>query len=171
MKKIIQITIITISFVCFSFLSLYTQTTTKEKKDTYKVWVTKMDKSSKTKGYLTEIADSAVIVTNLSTSDSQIVNVNVMDEIKFKKKGNLGRGALVGFTIGALLGLTPGGDTDCSIGVPCFSTKQKVLVGGFAGAIIGGIIGNKSEITIPIKGSQKAYNKQKEKLKKYQLSF
>ena len=176
MNKVIQITIITFSFLCFSFLSLSSQTTKKVKKENYKVTVTKMDRSSKAKGYLTEIADSAVIVTNLITSDSHIINVNVMDEIKFKRKGGLGRGilygALVGMATGALLGFASGDDPS---GFISFSAEAKALGAGLAlsipGAIIGGIIGYNAKIKIPIKGSQQAYDRQKEKLKKYQLSF
>ena len=175
MNKVIQITIITFSFVCFSFLSLYSQTTKKDKKGNYKVTVTKMDKSSKSKGYLTEIADSAVIVTNLSTSESQIVNVDVMNEIKFKRKGGLGRGllygAIVGMASGAVLGYLSG-DSDRGI---IRAAEDKALVLGIAlsipGAIIGGIIGHNTKIKIPINGNQKTYERQKEKLKKYKLNF
>jgi hypothetical protein len=176
MNKVIQLTIFSICFVCFSFISLYSQTTKKEKKGNYKVTVTTMDKSSKAKGYITEVADSSVIVTDLSTTDSKIINVNVMDEIKFKRKGGLGRGilygALVGMTTGALLGFASGDDRS---GFISFNAEFKALMGGLAmtipGAIIGGIIGHNSKITIPIKGSQNAYDRQKEKLRKYKLSF
>ena len=177
MKKGFQLALISISLVCLSFLSLHSQTPTKGQRGSYKVWVTKMDKSSKAKGYITQIGDSSMIVTNLFTSDSKIINVNVMDEIKFKRKGSFGRGilygALAGLTTGAIIGFASGDDSNCFL--LCFSAEAKALFLGSAlalpGAVIDGIIGHNMRIKIPIKGSQKAYDRQKEKLKKYKLSF
>ena len=176
MKKVIQIAVISFSLVCFSFLSLFSQTTKKEKKGTHKVLVTKMDKSSKAKGYLSEIADSTLSVSNSSNTESQSVDVNMIDEIRLRRKGRIGRGflhgALVGFFTGAIVGLLSGSDKP---GFLSFSATDKAVIYGtlmtVPGAILGGITGAGMNVKIPINGSQITYDQQKEKLKKYELKF
>ena len=94
MKKAIYLTAISFSLVCFSFISLFGQTTTKEQKLVYKVWVTKIDKSSKAKGYLTKIDDNTLTVSNSANTESQSININMIDEIKLRRKGKIGEGIL-----------------------------------------------------------------------------
>lgn len=65
-----------------------------------------------------------------------------LDKVYYRKKGQAGKGllvgALVGAGIGALLGFTGGGDNS---GIISFSGAEMALLGGLGVGTIGGIVG------------------------------
>ena len=71
-------------------------------------------------------------------------------------------GAVIGLGSGAILGLSSGND---SPGIISFTAGQKVIIGGFTGAIggtiIGGIIGSVVRKRFQIGGSRERFDKMK----------
>jgi len=168
MKTLFKILFITLVIFCLSHQSLLGQTTQQVKKNNYyKTWVT-TDNSSKVKGYLSEVGDSLIIISNLSNNEIKSIRLKNVKNIKFRKKGRIGKGilygALAGIAIGAGIGFSGGDDEDCFLF--CLTAKQKAVLGGtllsVPGALIGGIIGS-ARIKIPINGNTK--NRKKELLK------
>ncbi len=177
MKKVIQIVICAIFIIHISTPSLFSQNNKQEKKDIYNVWVTKLDKSSKSKGYLYETKDSLITIMNYSsTGGSEQISVSNINEIKLRRKGKLGNGVLYGTLIGASIGVILGyASGDDKAGFLSITAGEKATFLGIffslPGAIIGGIIGRQMNLKIPINGNQNTYRKQKERLKDFQLAF
>jgi len=177
MKKVIQIVVSAIFIIHISPPSLFSQNNKQEKKEIYKVWVTKLDKSSKAKGYLFETHDSLVTIMSYSTlGGSQDIAVSNINEMKFRKKGKFGKGVLygtlIGVSIGVILGYASGDDNG---GIISFTAGEKATFLGIffslPGAIIGGIVGHRMNFNIPIRGNHNTYNAQREKLRRYKVNF
>jgi len=177
MKKVIHIHILLLSIIIISHQTLSSQTTKLENGHTFKLWVSKMDKSKKAKGYLYEIEDSLITVMDFSGQGVyQKVDVQNIKEIKLRKRGKPMKGiffgALVGFSMGAIIGYAAGDDQGS---FSLFSAGEKAIIGGtllvIPGAIIGGVIGHQMSVKIPIRGSQIMYDEQLVKLRRYQLAF
>ncbi len=171
MKKRFHI-LLTILIACLANQSILGQTSKqiKKSKDHYKTWVTSIDNSPNIKGYLSEVGDSLIIISDGLNYERQTIDINNIKKIKFRKKGSVGRGML----IGALMGVFTGGisgyaDGDDKKGF-FRSREDKALMSGVAlmvpGAIIGGIIGS-VKIKIPFNGNAM---KQRDELLKYKLS-
>ena len=143
-----------------------------ERNKNFIVWVTPIDSSSIIKGYLSEVEDSLIVISNFYNYKKQRIYNYDIKEIKFRNKGNIGKGfaigALSGFAVGAIAGLAAGDDSE---GWIRFTAGQKALVSGVAlalpGALIGGMIGA-AKIKIPINGNKMT---QKQKLLKYKRPF
>ena len=104
----------------------------------------------------------------------KIIDVNSIQKIYFREKGDIGRGifygAMTGFIAGAVSGLYDGDDEeDCAV---CSTAKEKATFYGSVlsvpVALIGGIMGS-GKIRIQINGDQNTYDSQKEVLLKYKL--
>jgi hypothetical protein len=164
----------------------------------YKIWVTSMDNSKKYRGYLREVEDSTIVVSNyLNKKKSNYLTLNIdirgVEKIKFRKKGKVGKsilwGAFTGAALGAIIGLASGDDVpgrDCPLprsgptipfdGLferPCYSAGEKAVIGGVGGGawgiLIGGIVGS-VKIKIPINGNQKTFKNRKGDLFEYKIS-
>ena len=165
--------LLTISIFLFSVQFSFGQVTSsnEKKKKPYIVWVKLLDNTPTFKGYLSEVGDTLVIISlkvNTLTRKIRLDNVNYL---KFNEKGNAGRsaslGGVVGFGFGALVGYvtTP---SDSSYFGPGANAIAGGLLGIIPGLLIGGIIGSK-KIQVPIQGSNKSVQAQKEELRKYKF--
>ncbi|MFT5385023.1 MAG: hypothetical protein ACI81W_002426 [Saprospiraceae bacterium] len=117
--------------------------TKKKKKAPHKTWVTSIDKSFYLNGYLREVGDSVIVISNLlSTMEpnytTQNINIGNVKTIIFRKKDKIGKsifyGALIGFGIGAFSAVLDGDDVP---GKDCYdpSTNPGGLGGIFTGVI------------------------------------
>ena len=168
---------LTISIICLTVQFSFGQTTsTPEKmKKPYIVWVQSIDKTSTIKGYLSEVGDTLVVAPlKMNQTDKQI-SLNNVNYLEFRRKGKKKKGILIGGAIGLGLGALVGLVTyqPCS-GSFCldFGIGMNALGGGILGVIPGGIIGGMiggKKITIPIQGSKKSIQTQKEELLKYKF--
>lgn len=139
-----------------------------KKNKVYKVWVKKTDKS-KVKGYLYSANDELLKVTKkISTPDLIVVNASDIDRIKVRRKGKVGKSALIGGGIGAGVGVTLGlisawGDeAEWAAGVGLFF--------GTIGATSGVIVGIFPK-TIRIKGSLETYKAELKWLQAYAIEL
>lgn len=145
------------------------QTKTKDYKH-YITWVLPKDKSGVTKGYLSEVGDNLIVITNHSNQEKTEINFDNIKAIKFREKGIVGRGvlygALSGFVFGGVIGFAMGDDRP---GPVSFTAQEKAISLGLGLAIPGALLGalaGSAKITIPINGNSK---NQKEKLMKYKF--
>ncbi len=176
MNAVVRVSILIMVFMVGSFFNLHAQDKD-SKKGRYKVWVTKMDKSSKTKGYLLETKDNYISIMNYSSDGgSEQVDIGNIKKIKIRKKGKplkgIVYGMFIGFSTGMLLGIASGDDNSGNFSL---SAADKGFIIGtlftIPGAIVGAIVGHRMNVKIPIKGNKDSYNAQREKLRKYQMSF
>jgi hypothetical protein len=141
----------------------------------YKVWVTLPDKPYEVNGTLYELRDSTLLVSHYKTFSEFIVDdsptielhINNIDLIETRKRNRIGMGILIGavsgFTVGGLIGLTRAADAEQTTG-------QKALIGGASLAIPGALVGllvGSVKVVIPIEGSILKYKDQRLKLQKY----
>jgi len=169
MKNRLHILLLTVSVFLLSSESIFGQNADQLKKSkNYITWVSPNDNSSKIKGFLTEIGDSLIVISDLSNHESHSIYIHTVEKIKFRKKGRVGRGVLIGALSGAALGSIIAFDEGDDW---FFSAETKALLYGaplsITGALIGGLIGS-IKITIPINGNAK---NQREKLLKYKRSY
>ena len=177
MKKVIRIALFTAFIMHVSFSIIFCQKDQHEKDEIYNIWVTKLDKSSKSKGYLFDTKDSLITILKYSAVGGyQNIAVSNIDEIKLRRKGVITKsalyGTLAGISIGVIIGYASG---DFDAGIFSISAHEKATYLGILlslpGAIIGSIVGRRMNVKIPIRGNQKTYDAQREKLKRYQMSF
>ncbi|MCI5093461.1 hypothetical protein [Phaeodactylibacter sp.] len=176
MKKSIPTLLVCIITFCIPTPNLLIgQTTTRlENKPNrnYETWVHPINKAEITKGYLNEVEDSLIVISNLSGQGKRKIYFNEIQNIQFRQKGQIGRGfisgALTGFVIGGLAGLVQGDDRS---GFLRFSAEEKAVFYGGLFAIPGGLLGaliGSAKTTIPISGRSKG---QKRKLSQYKLAY
>lgn len=140
MKKVIFCLVLS-SF----FFHLYSQKSNQRSK-TYKVWV-ELKNEQVYKGYLLELADSVISIVEKDGIDSMNFRVLDINQLKFRRKGRVGKsiglGAGAGLLIGAISGYSSGDDEPNIIF--SMSAEEKSIVGGTLavpfGAGIGAIIG------------------------------
>jgi hypothetical protein len=167
----------------------------------YRTWVSKMDKTTKTKGVLYEVKDSSILVTNSLIPEDYLSNnfytinihiieaielhINNIETIKVRRKNSVGKGILIGlfsgFAAGALMGIVDGDDpySRSSSGVFMgdlfqFTAEEKIILLGTPLAIIGAGIGawiGSAKVIIPINGNIKVYKRNRKKLKKYSVKY
>jgi hypothetical protein len=135
--------IVLIALIC-SFSSVRGQ-----KVKAYKAWVTLNDET-KVRGILYAASEDGLIVLDKDLADSLVtVDATTIVMIKVRKKGNVGKGVLIGTAggaaLGAILGLAGGGDEDdCYIW--CFTAEEYALMGAVTlalpGAGVGALIGS-----------------------------
>jgi len=132
----------------------------------YKTWVSLNSEPLKVKGFLFDIKDSSIIVSNsfvikdFSTEKYRITELyyNNIETIKTRRNNNIGRkiliGTLTGFAVGGLIGLVSGDDPPDTFW-PWTAGEKAIIYGSslaVCGAGIGGGIGI-IKVKIPINGS------------------
>ena len=170
-----------ILIICTSMLApcanSYGQKSTKKLK-VYMARISTKEQEKPIKGVLEEIRDSSVVV---STAKERVrIPASAIQEIKIKRKGAVGRGALAGGLTGLGLGLMIGfasGDDECDPNAWCIlpMTAEEKAMGagvflGICGAATGIIIGSVSKAEkISINGNQGTFKKNLEVMKKYAI--
>ncbi len=139
----------------------------------YITWV--YSGKEKTKGFLLDTQDSYLTISDLAYGkNNQIIRFESadLDRLKFRRKGNIGRGLIYGGVGGALIGIVIGvasGDDNPNDFISFSAQDKAVILGAFfaiPGTIIGGIIGSK-KIKIPIRNKEQNYARQRALIKKY----
>lgn len=162
---------LTISIFLLSIQISFGQVTSSNEKPkkAYMVYVQPLYNAPTFKGYLSEIGDTLVIVPLNVNKPIKKIRLDKVNYLNFKDKGKVGRGiglgGLMGFGLGALVGYgtTPSDPF-------YFGPRANALPGGILGLIPGLLIGGKvgsKKIQVPIQGSKKSIQAQKEELQKY----
>ena len=148
-----------------------------EKSKVYKVWIDQFDKGYKITGFLYDINDSSIFVsyeyikTSYDENPPEFNAIPVVDigVIKLRRKGAIGRGAIIGTFAGMVLGGIVGfaqGDDEPNTSLlsvftdPAFTKEEKAGMGVFIGAQVGAILGTllgTIKIKIPIHGDRNLY--------------
>ena len=170
MKYLVQ-TILALLFVSISINTIYSQASVLQKDIEYKSWVKTMDGTQNQKGFLAELKDSSIVFG--SQQKLEDIAISNMKQINFRKKNAIGKsmgyGALIGFGLGAVIGLASGDDKG---GFISFTAEEKALAAGIfltiPGAIIGALVGS-AKVKIPINGKMDQYERQRMKIQKYSL--
>lgn len=174
MKKLPHISLAILLSFFLSCPSLLGQNALQTKqKQYYKTWINTMDQSSKINGYLIEAGDSLTLISSLSDNTRISIPVSNIQKIKFRAKGKLGRtvlfGALAGFMVGGVIGLSREEEDYSNCYLFCTTRSEKAWGAAWAGtqlgALLGGIIGI-FKIKFPINGD---VNYPTKNLMKYKL--
>ena len=181
--------ILLISFFCFSFFPFtYSQADSTEtnsdstsvisysleKTKPYRAGVFTQAQHYPIRGYLTNLNESSITILPYPEN----IRVTDIKLLKFRTKGRVAKGLLIGalsgFALGGLIGLAQG-DEYCRPSSWCIFTlsaeDKAILLGApmsVVGLTIGGIIAN-AKISIPLGRSQKSYQNKRLSLKKYLL--
>jgi len=169
MKKII---IILCLLLCYT-TEIQAQSQHKKIKQ-YRVWITLMDspKSNAIKGILYS-ADEDFVTFKYKISDEYSVNTidpNIIKKIEIRRKGKVGKGAVIGAVtglgIGAIAGYSEGDDF-------LFSKETKAIfggiaVGGFFGAPMGALL-TTGKKKFEINGDIENYKRHLKSLQKYTI--
>lgn len=111
----------------------------------------------------------------IKTTDNQQIELDILaiKQLKFRRKGSIGKGLLIGaisgMGVGAAIGFLSGDDPE-GTWIRFTAADKAVAFGGFMaipGMIAGGIIGSKC-IKIPIENKQSLDNKQMQYLKRFE---
>jgi len=170
----------TILIICIYILASYASSYGQSNKK-LKVYTANIStlQGERIKGVLDEVRDSSLFV--LTANQRTKIPASAIQDIKIKRKGAVGRGALLGgltgFGLGAILGLADG-DEECPPGPwTCTSTlsaEGKALgmgiVFGVGGAVTGLIVGSLSRRQlVTINGDQGSFKGNLETMKKYAI--
>ena len=150
-------------------------------KSKYKFWITSFDKSTDINGYLIEVKDSAIVLSNsMNKSESNIwsksLKVKNIKTIKYRKNGRIGKGLLIGAltgfatgaSIGYIVGKSNGNELTQTIFPPVLFAVGYGSSGAIAEALIGVMIGS-AKIKIPINGNNNTFKMQKIKLQRLKV--
>lgn len=131
------------------------------------------------KGYLSHLNDStfyiSVVPVLFGAPDQRNKNrfsYPAIAQVILKRKGNVGKGILLGTlsgaAIGAIIGLVTYQEPDCGPGTwfcldfgPGFSALGGGIIGAFGGGLIGGIAGASAKKTFSIGGKKEKYDAMK----------
>ena len=153
----------------------------------YNTWVYLSNEPYLVDGYFYAMKDSSILISdsnskrdyfrsNFNTVELQIKDIKT---IKTRRKGNKGRGvligALTGLAIGVITGFAVGDDPPCTgyyfICSPVSAETKAFLLGStFAavGAGLGALMGS-MKVTIPLNGNTKNYHRHHSELKRYAI--
>ena len=117
----------------------------KAKKKTYKAWVTLINQKDKVKGFLYAVNDSAIVVSSsselladqYSASLNNTIAVATIKKIRLRKKGNVGKGYIIGTSIGIVTGILLAAGEDDG-----FTTLAAAGMLGIVGSAIGTGVGS-----------------------------
>jgi hypothetical protein len=89
---------------------------------------------SKVKGVLYNINEDGVLIMNLSLEDTvAFIDYQTIEKLRIRRKGNVGKGAAIGFVVGTVGGVLIGNDMDSSgygvLGGFVFGTPTGTLIG------------------------------------------
>lgn len=145
----------------------------KAKKKKYKVWVTLLNRTDKVKGFLYAVNDSSIVVSASSdlVTDQYTASLNNsiaianIKKIRLRKKGNVGRGYIIGTSIGIVTGiLLASGEGD---GFTTFAVAGMMgIVGSVVGTGVGSLSGTKR---YTIDGNQENFLTYRQELKTLSL--
>ena len=126
----------------------------------HRAWVKLMD-GTEVKGVLYAADSSGVkISSDISTNNINTISVNKIQEIRIRKKGKVGKGVLIGATLGAIIGLASGDDR--------YSKADGAIVWGVIGAGVGALAGT-SKKKIVVNGNAATYNNYLSLIQSYAL--
>jgi hypothetical protein len=117
----------------------------KTKKKTYRAWITLLNQKDKVKGYLYAVNDSSLVVSSsselltdeFSTSLNNTIAIANIKKIRLRKKGNVGKGYIIGTSIGIVTGiLLAAGEEDG------FTTLAAAGMLGIVGSVVGTGVGS-----------------------------
>jgi hypothetical protein len=145
-------------------------------KKIYRTWVSSIYEPFKAKGVLYDINDSSIFIANLDalkyppTERLKTVKIDIIynvNLIKTRRNNNIGKGILIGavsgFALGAILGLSSQDDEIFTSGQLALSMGGTLALFGIPiGAAIGAV-----KVKIPINGSIKTFHENSNRLKKY----
>jgi len=177
MKTHFIITTISMLLFCLPLQPLQAQKTDQKKKKKYISWLTTMNSSSETKGYLSSVDEDHIVFSDFSTYKKEQINIPNLESLAFRKNGKVGKGILYGTLSGLVLGTIigsvaapPADDCGAFQGFCDLETTGYIfggaIIGAPVGALIGGLIGS-AKIKIPINGNQQTYKSQLKELEKY----
>lgn len=147
----------------------------KSKKKKYKASITLINQTEKIKGFLYKVNDSSVVVSSSSellteeftASLNNAIDIANIKKIKLRKKGNVGKGYIIGTSIGIALGVVAGVSVADGDGFPILASAGMLgIVGSVVGTGIGSISGTKR---YTIEGSQETFLLYQEELKTLSL--
>jgi hypothetical protein len=182
MKLTIRLLTISIFLLSVQFSFGQVISSNEKKKKSYIVYVKPLYNAPAFKGYLSEIGDTLVIVPLKLNNPIKKIRLDKVNYLEFKEKGKTGRGILLGglagFGLGAIIGYATYKPNPCPTSSSGFSIcidlgpGANAMGGGILGIIpgllIGGIVGSK-KIQVPIQGSKKSIQAQKEEIQKYKF--
>jgi len=148
-----------------------------EKTKIYRTWISLSKEPYKIRGVLYQVNDSSILVSNsfkiqdysLGRYATVELNIEHIMKIDLRDKNSVRNGALVG----AVAGLAFGGIVGYAEGGSYFfsATETALIVGvpfSIVGAGLGAFIGS-SKVVIPINGSLRTFNRNKNKLREYSI--
>jgi hypothetical protein len=144
----------------------------------YRVWIKKINVSKPEHGYLSNCSDSTLTLNytyNLRQQNFSTTPVNQIEYVAFRKLDKPANGTLLGAFSGFIVGFTTGlmlGDDPPNQWFRMDKEQKGVAISIFTlpiGAIVGGLIA-KRKIYYYIDGSSASYARQKEKIRRYQLT-
>jgi hypothetical protein len=153
---------------------------------TYVSWIYFMDTPYKVKGSLYEVGETTIAfipyVTikrgEITQVKPEILNVNQIDQIVIRRRGNLLKGGLIGAGLGVLLGVaigfTAGDDPPCDNSLTCYqlTAGQKAFLAAVPCAGIGfgiGIALGSIKVKIKIGGDKNKFVERRGQLKGYSV--
>ncbi|WP_242120517.1 hypothetical protein [Aestuariivivens sediminicola] len=152
----------TLAIIIFGMLlfpiNMNAQTKTKKIR-TYKVWITMLD-GSEEKGMLYSADEEFLKISKSNTLDESnvtAIHAGTIDVIKIRRKGKVGKGALIGGLSGIGASVLIGATTDDD---NFFTREESAAIAGIVlvplGTGIGALTGTKREL-IPVNGNLKNY--------------
>ena len=118
-------------------------------------------------GYLSRVTTDSIYIQPFSTSLSQnyVLSPDQVQSMKFKRKGRVGRGALIGLGSGAIfgtvLGFASGDDNPDEYWIFAMTAEEKAaggaIVYGVLGAAAGTLIGALTKKTFIIEGKREKF--------------
>jgi len=149
------------------------------KSNNYRIWVKSIGSNQHTQGYLYAVQDSSLLISqNLpSAGFDELINVSeieasIIETIRIREKGKVGRGYLKGtfiaMGIGAAAGLVLGVQAEEGTGFALAVMGIGAGLIGPIGSLIGLAVGSKSDI-YRINGKQNTFNNYKAFLKERSL--
>jgi hypothetical protein len=140
----------------------------------YKTWIYLKNRRSALRMDIEQLKDSSILISSFSSpgvKKYEEVSIERIKAIRWQKKGRPGRsmtiGAGIGFGLGFIVGIAISSDSEPSDYFyihPVAVGFGLGIAGGLTGVIVGGIV-NSINTSIPIRGSQTKYERQKEKLR------